>query len=308
MSSRSRAANRRTQSPPQPVATSRAPRVRLWRVIVGAAALALTLSGCSAEDDLRFGWPRGITPQAEKMRNLWTWSAVAALVVGVLVWGLIFWCVIRYRKRKNDDEELPAQTSLNLPIETLYTILPILIVLVLFYYTALAQGFVDKETKHPDVTVNVVAFKWNWDFQYPGVKDKDGQPVETFGTTEEVPILVLPTDKTIRFNEHSQDVIHSFWVPDLLFKRDVIPGRHNSFEVTITRPGAYVGRCAELCGTYHSAMNFELRAVKPVDYQKFLTAKKDGKSTADALRAIGQAPYSTTTKPFTNKRTTRTAS
>ncbi len=290
----------------QHVASARSRR-QIWRIALGAPVLALTLSGCDVKDALRFGWPSGITPQAEKMRDLWTWSVVAALIVGVLVWGLIFWCMFRYRKRKTDGE-LPPQTKYNMPIEVLYTIAPILIVVVLFYYTASAQTFVDKESKHPDVTVNVVAFKWNWDFQYPGVKDKNGQMVETFGSTEVVPILVLPTNKTIRFNEKSQDVIHSFWVPELLFKRDVIPGHPNSFQVTVSKGGAYVGHCAELCGTYHADMNFELRAVSPSKYQRFLKEKQDGKSTADSLSAIGEAPYATTTAPFDTDRTSRTAS
>jgi len=115
---------------------------------------------------------------------------------------------------------------------------------------------------------------------------------------------LVPTNRTVLFKEHSADVIHSFWVPELLFKRDVFPGNvHNAFQVTIIKPGAYVGRCAELCGTYHSMMNFELRAVSEQDYQAFLKAKEAGMSTPEALRSIGQSPFATTTVPFDTKRT-----
>ena len=259
------------------------------------------LSGCDRTEVMRFGWPEGITPQAEQMRQLWTWSTVAALVVGVIVWALIFWCVVRYRKK---GDELPTQTRFNAPIEVLYTVVPILIVLVLFYYTAVTQTYVDKQSANPDVTVDVVASKWNWEFQYPGQETTGPQSttVSTVGSVDRIPVLVVPVNKVIRFIEKSTDVIHSFWVPELLFKRDVIPGRINSFQVTIDTPGAYVGRCAELCGTYHSSMNFELRAVSWDSYQRFLMAKKTGSSTPDALRAIGEEPYATTTRPFDTDR------
>lgn len=269
-----------------------------------AGATALLLSGCSTEEVLRFGWPRAITPQAEQMKDLWTGSAIAALAVGVFVWGLIFWAVIRYRKKS---DELPTQTRFNLPIEILYSAVPFLIIAVLFYYTAVVQTFVDKQKANPDVTVSVVAFKWNWQFLYPEELDTDRQPIGTVGSTDQIPVLVVPTGERIRFVETSNDVIHSFWVPALLFKRDVIPGRTNSFEATINKgeEGAYVGRCAELCGTYHANMNFELRAVTSEKFDQFITEKKAGKSTYDALEAIGEEPTATTTHPFDSRRTVR---
>src|SRR5262245_9267577 len=177
------------------------------------------------------------------MFNMWIGSVIAALSVGTFVWLLIFWCVVRYRRR---GRELPAQTRYNLPIELIYTVVPFLIISVLFYYTAVVQTDVNRLSANPDVVVNVEAFKWNWKFSYEGVKSSDGQLVYTVGSSDYVPVLVLPTGKTIRFVEHSRDVIHSFWVPDMLFKRDVFPGSIvNQFEVTVIQEGAYVGRCAE---------------------------------------------------------------
>jgi len=273
---------------------------RAVRLALAAGLLSVTLAGCSSEEVLRFGWPEGITPQAEAMRDLWTWSVIAALVVGVLVWGLMFWVIVRYRKK---GDELPVQTRFNLPLEVLYTVAPVLIVCVLFYYTAVVQTYVDKKTENPDVTISVIGFKWNWQFAYPDSVAADGRAVQTTGTSEEIPILVLPTGKRIRFVETSNDVIHSFWVPEMLFKRDVIPGRTNSFEVSsIDKTGAYVGRCAELCGTYHSNMNFEVRAVSPENFDKYIEARKTGATVAAALQSIGEEPLATTTKPFDTKR------
>ena len=271
---------------------------------LGAAALLVSLTGCDVGKAFGgFGWPQGgITPESQRMYDLWIASCIAALAVGVFVWGLIFWCVVRYRKRGN---ELPVQTRYNLPMEFLYTIAPILVVSVLFYYTAVVQTDVIKESKNPDVTVEVVAFKWNWQFNYRDGQGRDANTVASvLGTSEVIPILVLPTGKSIRFEEHSRDVVHSFWVPELLFKRDVMPGNvRNTFEVSrIDQEGAFVGRCAELCGSYHAFMNFELRVVSPEKYDQFLAAKKAGKSTQEALGAIGEPEYATETKPFDTRR------
>jgi cytochrome c oxidase subunit 2 len=233
---------------------------------------------------------------------------VAALIVGFLVWGLIFWCVVRYRKR---GDEIPPQTRYNLPLELLYTVTPFLVISVLFYYTAVAQTYVDKTDEHPDVKVEVVAFDWNWQFRYldDNAKGTDGQAISTIGTSGYIPVLVIPTHERILFYQNSRDVIHSFWVPELLFKRDVIPGNvTNKFEVTVEKEGAYVGHCAELCGAYHSMMNFEVRAVTPDDYQHFIAARKAGMSTPDALKSIGQEPLAVKTHPFNTDPAQRGAS
>jgi cytochrome c oxidase subunit II len=277
---------------------------RLAGLGVGGAALLVLLTGCNVGQTFDgFGWPQGgISPESHRMYDLWIASTIAALAVGVFVWGLIFWCVIRYRKR---GESLPVQTRFNMPMEFLYTIAPILVVAVLFYYTAIVQTGVNKVTEDPDVTVEVVAFKWNWQFNY---RDRPGTEAETvastLGTTEVIPILVLPTGRSILFEETSRDVIHSFWVPELLFKRDVFPGNvRNVFQVSsLQTEGAYVGRCAELCGTYHSMMNFELRVVSPDEYDRFIAAKQAGQSTQDALVSIGESPLAQTTRPFDTRR------
>jgi cytochrome c oxidase subunit 2 len=274
--------------------------------LVGLGLLGvLALSGCSVGDRSfwSWGWPAGITDEARRMHSLWIGSTIAALVVGIAVWVLIAYAAIRYRKRKGSAAELPRQTAYNLPLEIVYTIVPFVIIAVLFFFTVNTQNRVLRTSADPDVTIAVNAFKWNWQFVYPDTTDDNGgEPVSTVGTSTEIPILVVPTDQTIRFELASADVIHSFWVPEFLFKLDVIPGnengRDNVFEVTVREQGAFVGRCAELCGTYHAFMNFEVRAVSAGDYQDYLSARESGLSTADALESIGQPGTSTVTHPF----------
>jgi cytochrome c oxidase subunit II len=132
--------------------------------------------------------------------------------------------------------------------------------------------------------------------------------VETLGTSNEIPVLVLPAHKRIEFQLASADVVHSFWVIDFLFKRDVFPdpeANHtdNKFQVTeIEKTGAFVGRCAELCGTYHSMMNFEVRVVEPNVFKAYLDARIAGKTNAEALQIIGLPPAAVTTQPFDTRR------
>ena len=273
---------------------------RLARVSALGLLGMLTLTGCSLNNEFwRFGWPEGITEEATQMRQLWTGSVIAALVVGFAVWGLIAWSVVFHRKRS---DELPKQTAYNLPLEIVYTIVPFIIIAVLFFYTVVVQNRVQERSDEPDVTIAVNAFKWNWQFVYPDSNGEDGAPVDTVGSSEEVPILVVPTGQDVRFEVASADVIHSFWVPEFLFKLDIIPGnendRDNVFEVTVEEEGAYIGRCAELCGTYHAFMNFEVRAVSPEDFDAYIEAREGGASTFEALEEIGQPGRASTTSPY----------
>jgi cytochrome c oxidase subunit 2 len=311
-------------------------------------ALAVSLSGCSWSEALGLGWPRGITPEADLNRQLWIGAVIASLVVGAIVWGLIFWSSAFHRK-KATDTDLPRQFGYNMPLELVLTVTPFLIISVLFYFTVVVQEKMLHLRSDPEVVVDVTAFQWNWKFGYQKVNFKDGtlrydgadlarkramvykpegkefvgpvrglntqdrtylnfDKVETLGTSTEVPVLVLPAGKRIEFQLASADVVHSFWVPEFLFKRDVMadPKANNSvntFQVKeITRTGAFVGRCAEMCGTYHSMMNFEVRVVAPNDFKAYLQQRIAGKTNAQALQAIDQSPVAVTTHPFETRR------
>lgn len=337
--------------------TPRGPRRSRFRrglVLAGVlGVLAVTLSGCGWSEVLGLGWPRGITPEADFNRQLWIGAVIASLVVGVIVWGLIFWASAFHRK-KVTDTELPRQFGYNMPLELVLTVTPFLIISVLFYFTVVVQEKMLHLASNPEVVVDVTSFQWNWKFGYqkvdfkdgtyrydgadparkkamtskPEGKDKHGEElvgpvrglntedrtylnfdqVETVGTTTEIPVLVLPAGKRIEFQLASADVVHAFWVPEFLFKRDVMPdpvANHsvNRFQVgEITRTGAFVGRCAEMCGTYHSMMNFEVRVVQPNDFKAYLDQRRAGKTNAQALQAIDQSPIAVTTHPFDTRR------
>ncbi|HEY3471693.1 MAG TPA: cytochrome c oxidase subunit II [Amycolatopsis sp.] len=302
---------------------------RTVRVAALAVLVALTATGCSGDEILRFGWPVGVTHQADQMRTLWTWTVVAALVVGAIVWGLIFWTATFHRKKKTADgepEELPRQFQYNIPLELFTVVVPTIMVCVLFFFTATTESKVLDKVPNPDVKVQVVAFQWNWEFKYEdeSAKKADGQQVSTVGSSGEIPLLVLPVGKVIEYDLISTDVIHSFWVPEFHFKRDVMPNpdknnQDSSFQNTIDREGSFVGRCAELCGTYHSVMNFEVRALSPDKYDQYIALRKQtnpatGQSftASEALAKMNCGelctPHAVTTQPFNTDRTARTAS
>ena len=256
---------------------------------------SLLAAGCgnvrdTYESTFALGFPEPVSEEAQSIYDLWLGSAAAAAVVGVFVWLLIAFAGFRYR-RKSD--QLPRQVRYNLPIEVLYTVVPFVILAVLFYYTTVSQNFVndltDEDEGGPDVTIGVVGFQWNWTFNYKN------EGVGVTGQTRQPATLVLPTDRTIRFLETSPDVIHSFWVPEFLFKRDVIPGRENTFEITLTKQGEYTGRCAEFCGEKHSAMNFSVRVVSPEAYDDYIAelqanpANKIGSGSGTGAVSGGEA-------------------
>jgi cytochrome c oxidase subunit 2 len=307
----------------------RVPRRRTRRVTralqlaVLGGVVALFSTGCSVQEAIRFGWPVGVTPEATMMRTLWTWSAIAALAVGVLVWGATAWAVT-FHRRKAGDSELPRQFQYNLPLELVLTVLPLIIVAVLFYFTVVVQNVVDREPTGNELKIDVTAFQWNWEFQYPGTRNAAGQTVATIGTTAEVPLLVLPTDRPISFTQHSEDVIHSFWIPEFLFKRDVMPDPEKNDQKNvwvidrIERPGSFVGRCAEYCGSYHSMMNFEVRALPGNLFDQYMQLRQATNPTtgqpysaAEALSRMncGElcSPTATTTHPFNPDPTVRLA-
>jgi len=171
----------------------------------------------------------------------------------------------------------------NLPIEMLYTVVPFIMVGILFFFTARDENYIDKLSAHPDVTVIVTGFQWSWQFQYqnypvPGSPTRyvtmNGEPWSPQTGNSQLPLLVIPRDRTVRFDLVSTDVIHSFWIVPFEFKRDVIPGHPNHFEVTATRLGTWIGHCTELCGLYHSRMLFRVKIVTPAQFSQWIHAQQ----------------------------------
>ena len=258
-------------------------RSRAARVVPGAVMLAAVLAsttGCTSNLFTRMGMPVPVTKQGQVTLTLWQGNWIAAFAVGFVVWGLIIWAIIFHRKRS---DRPPVQVRYNLPIEMLYTVVPFIMVGVLFFFTARDENYINKLSPHPDVVVNVIGYQWSWQFQYPqysvpgtanGDVTMNGEPWSEQYGNKQLPLLVIPTNETVRFNLVSTDVVHSFWIVPFEFKRDVIPGHPNHFQVTPTRTGFWIGHCTELCGLYHSRMLFKVKIVTPAQFSQWIHAQQ----------------------------------
>ncbi|GAB3387155.1 cytochrome c oxidase subunit II [Humibacter soli] len=249
----------------------------------------LALAGCTESQLHGFlpGFNNSGTPvtnHTDMVSALWVNSWIVLLLVGLVVWGLIIWCIIVYRRRKGQTG-LPAQLRYNMPIEIFYTLVPLVLIIGFFAFTTKDQDAIEKPYAHPDLTIQVYGKQWSWDFNYlsdgvydPGVQ---AQPNDETGAAagavveSQIPTLYLPVDKKVTIKLDSRDVIHSFWVPAFLYKKDVFPGHTNYMYLEPTRKGLYAGKCAELCGQYHSAMLFNVRVVSEEDYQLHMQDLKD---------------------------------
>jgi cytochrome c oxidase subunit 2 len=228
----------------------RAPAAR-WLAVAVAALLA---AGCT---------PQSVTEEGRAVHNLYNLFLYIAAVVFVAVSGLVIWSVVRYRRR---DDELPRQTHGNNRLELLWTLIPTVIVLVLFVFTLQAQDKVLDQSGQADVKLTVTAFQWSWRFTY------DGTGAEVVGSPGTVPEMVVPVGQTIRVKLVSADVVHSFYVPQTLFKRQAIPGTENTFDLTFEKVGLYHGQCTQFCGLQHPDMVFRVRVLEQGAYQSWLAA------------------------------------
>ncbi len=226
------------------------------------------LSGCSIDNEYgRLGMPEPATEEGNRILSLWQGSWLAALIVGVLVWGLLIWAIVAYRRKEGDG--LPEQTRYNVPLEILYTVAPLLMILALFYFTQRDQTILTKVDDSSSHSVNVVGWRWSWAFNY------EDEGVYDVGTPGEPPVLWLPVDEKVTFELTSPDVIHSFWIPAFLMKMDVVPGRNNKFAVTPNTEGVFMGKCAELCGVDHSRMLFDVKVVTRAEYDAHIADLKE---------------------------------
>jgi cytochrome c oxidase subunit 2 len=282
-------------------------RLRWAAAPVGIAA-AVLLAGCTPTE--LNGFLPGFledgtfaTDRTEMVSGLWVNSWIVLLAVGVITWGLMGWAAIVYRRRRGQ-MGLPVQLRYNMPIEIFYTIVPFILVVGFFAFTARDQTILETQYEDPDVSITAIGKQWAFDFQYNGEEEDNSDAVWSMGVQaqpeangdvdqEALPTLYLPVDQTVRIDLQSRDVIHSFWIIDFLYKKDMYIGHDNSWSFTPTREGTYAGKCAELCGQYHSAMLFNVKVVSEAEYEAHLESLREAGQTGDindAYDRLGNYP------------------
>jgi cytochrome c oxidase subunit 2 len=251
-----------------------APKKRTLTALIGAVIGSAFLSGCSlkSNDISGMGFPKNTTSVNDISLSLWQGAWIAGGVVGVITLILILWPAIFHRKNDEKKGEFPKQTQYNIPVEILYTVIPFIIVAVLFYFTAVKQEkIVDLKTPaQHEITVD--GFQWSWQFGYP----EAGKEAVVTGTPENPPTLYLPQGESVRFTINSNDVVHGFWIPAFMIQMQNLPGVTNHLQFTANKVGTYPGRCNILCGRNHAQMIFKVKVVTPEQYQKYLDTLKVG--------------------------------
>jgi cytochrome c oxidase subunit 2 len=247
-----------------------------WTALPLAATLILVLTGCSSYELSRGFLPGepGVTNHTDLIVNFWNGSWIVLWAVGLIAWGLMFYAVIVYRRRKGDSS-LPEQMRYNNPIEALFTVVPLVMVIGFFAFTADTMAKIEQPVDS-ELHVQVIGKQWSWDFNYTdnmvyetGIQSQfDGE----LGSEAALPTLYLPVNTSVEIELTSRDVVHSFWVIDFLYKKDTFPGKTNYMYVTPQREGTYKGKCAELCGEYHSMMLFNVKVVSRAEFDSQMAA------------------------------------
>jgi cytochrome c oxidase subunit 2 len=244
---------------------------RSARVAAVIAPVLLLLSGCSfkSKDISGLGFPKGVTSVNDISLSLWQGAWIAAAVVGIFTLVLILWPAV-FHRAKASKGEFPKQTQYNIPVEILYTIIPFIIVAVLFYFTAIKENKITDKTSPVKHEISVEGFQWSWQFAYP----EAGPQAVVTGIPAEPPTLYIPQGEKVRFTLTSNDVIHGFWIPAFMIQMQNLPGETNHLQFTANKLGEYPGRCNILCGRNHSQMLFKVKVVTPAQYQAYLDSLK----------------------------------
>lgn len=217
--------------------------------------LALGLSGCGPATSFLTNPSSSIT---SRQSNVYMITLVMGAVVFLIVEGGIIIAVARFRHRKGDLSE-PAQVHGNVPLEIIWTAIPVLLVIVLFVFTVTTMNAIAAPAPSPnDLHVNIVGHQWWWEFDYPDLKITSADE------------LVIPVGTTVQINLTSADVMHSFWVPQLAGKTDAIPGQVNKMWITADQPGTYEGQCSEFCGVEHALMRERVIVLSQSDFQAWV--------------------------------------
>ena len=269
-----------------------------WAAAPVALTLVLVLAGCSQQQLDGFMPGKGATDHATTVENFWVNSWIVLLAVGIVTWGLVLWATVAYRRRKGE-KGMPEQLKYHMPIEIFFTVVPLILVAGFFAFTAKDQTTIETQYSEAQADVHIEAYgkQWAWDFNYLPVqgsqydagvyfsgiqaqelKDANGQNTGEIDESQ-LPVLYLPVNAKVSIDLKSRDVAHSFWVVDFHYKKDNIPGKTNQISFVTEREGTYIGKCAELCGEYHSMMLFQVKVVSAAEYNAYIQSLRDAGQT-----------------------------
>jgi len=258
--------------------------------IGGPLLVLFLLAGCLLP-------PQPVTDAGRDVFNLYIVVLVLAAIVFVAVEGFILYAIVRYR-RKPGDETLPEQLHGNTLVEIIWTLIPTVIVFILFGFSMVTLGEVEARQDDPGVEIQVDGFQWQWTFRY-----ENG--ASTTGGIGNPPTLAIPVDTPVHLILKSLDVNHAFYVPEFLLKRDLIrfadDSRNNELRFTVTEPGTYAGQCAEFCGLSHAYMRCpRASAGRPSSWPRSLASS----STPISSMPRPASPSASSSRTTTPRRTT----
>ncbi len=269
----------------------RSPGVRHCMRLVAGVAAAVGLTAC-AQDAPQDTWqPAG--DNAQTIQDLQWWVFLIAGIVGLIVFAVVLFCVIKFKDR---GQPIPEQSHGNAIIEYTFIAIPAALLAVIGGFTV-NTIFELNETNDTQCEINVTGQQWWWEYDYPVAADGTicgdympsvaAAPIVTSGQ------MVIPTNTNVLIRGTSRDVIHSFWVPKLNGKRDMVPGRVHTWRFQAWEPGIYAGQCAEFCGLSHANMRMEIVALDPPDFQKWIDNQLEPYTAPDegSLAATGEATF-----------------
>ncbi len=222
-----------------------------------------------------FGSPPGVTVGDKYVRSLWHITYYIGTPLAALVVGLIIWCLVRYRVKPGEEHRVPAQFQYHIPLEVAYTIIPLILVAVIFGFLYGGEDKITNVSKNPAIKITAEGFQWGWRFTYPNGHQEQGtyQAETNINSVANLPVLYMPANETVQIRLISDDVDHGFYIPAFLFQRDMIPGVNNVVDLNVTKTGTYLGECDQLCGVYHSYMRFKVDVMPPSTFNSWMSSQ-----------------------------------
>jgi len=237
------------------IAPTRGRRARKIAILLACTAPVLLTAGCVKS---------GISPKAEETSGLFWTIFVLGVPVFALFEGALLTAVVRFRRRRGDLAEAPQTPGGKASMTVIFAI-PLLIVSVLLYYGEAVLSDVDSTSDNPDLHLVVTGFQWEWSANYV-----DQGFTVTGKTNKSHLVMEVPVNDVVQVELRSTDVIHEFYVPDLLFMKNAVPGHPNVFSFQPTKLGTFHGQCAQFCGLSHATMQFDLKVVSAAEFQSWV--------------------------------------